>query len=309
MLLVTRVFVGIGEGGYGPAAPPIISDLFPLATRGRVLAVFFAAIPVGSALGYALGGPIGIHLGWRWAFYLMTPPGLLLGLLCFFQKDPRVRDATGERRHTATRAEYIGLLQTRSYVFNIFAQTAMTFALGGLAFWAPAYLQFRHQPASATAIFGGITIVAGVVSTLVGGFLADRLRTRYPGSYFLVSGVGMLVGFPLVIAMLYTPFPYAWILMFGALFFIFFNTGPANTALANVSLPSVRATAFALDILVIHALGDAIAPPLLGFVAGHSNMNVAFLVLSAMMLVAGVLWLSGAKYLPADTAAVERAGG
>ena len=119
----------------------------------------------------------------------------------------------------------------------------------------------------------------------------------------------MLVGFPLVIAMLYTPFPYAWILMFGALFFIFFNTGPANTALANVSLPSVRATAFALDILVIHALGDAIAPPLLGFVAGHSNMNVAFLVLSAMMLVAGVLWLSGAKYLPADTAAVERAGG
>jgi MFS family permease len=185
----------------------------------------------------------------------------------------------------------------------------MTFALGGLAFWAPAYLQFRHQPASATAIFGGIAIVAGVVSTLVGGFLADRLRTRYPGSYFLVSGVGMLVGFPLVIAMLYTPFPYAWILMFGALFFIFFNTGPANTALANVSLPSVRATAFALDILVIHALGDAIAPPLLGFVAGHSNMNVAFLVLSAMMLVAGVLWLSGAKYLPADTAAVERAGG
>ena len=309
MLLVTRVFVGIGEGGYGPAAPPIISDLFPLATRGRVLAVFFAAIPVGSALGYALGGPIGIHLGWRWAFYLMTPPGLLLGLLCFFQKDPRVRDATGERRHTATRAEYIGLLQTRSYVFNIFAQTAMTFALGGLAFWAPAYLQFRRQPASATAIFGGITVVAGVVSTLVGGFLADRLRTRYPGSYFLVSGAGMLVGFPLVIAMLYTPFPYAWILMFGALFFVFFNTGPANTALANVSLPSVRATAFALDILVIHALGDAIAPPLLGFVAGHSNMNVAFLVLSAMMLVAGVLWLRGAKYLPADTAAVERAGG
>ena len=183
----------------------------------------------------------------------------------------------------------------------------MTFALGGLAFWIPAYLEFRHQPASATPIFGGITVVAGLISTLVGGFLADRLRPRFAGSYFLVSGVGMLIGFPLVIAMLYTPFPYAWIPMFGALFFIFFNTGPANTALANVSLPSVRATAFALNILVIHALGDAIAPPLLGVVAGHANMNVAFLVVSATMLVSGVIWLAGMKYLAADTAAVERA--
>jgi MFS family permease len=307
-LFLTRIFVGIGEGAYGPAAPPLISDLFPLATRGRVLAIFFAAIPVGSALGYVLGGLIDVHLNWRWAFYLVAAPGLLLGALCFFQKDPLVRDATGERRQKATMKDVIHLLKTRSYAFNVFAQTAMTFALGGLAFWTPAYLrEFRQQPGSATAIFGGITVVAGLVSTLSGGFLADRLRTRYPGSYFVISGVGMLIGFPLVIAMLYTPFPFAWILMFGALFFIFFNTGPANTALANVALPSVRATAFALNILVIHLLGDAFAPFLLGWVAGHSNMNVAFFIVSLMMLVSGVLWLVGAKYLPADTAAVEKA--
>jgi hypothetical protein len=108
--------------------------------------------------------------------------------------------------------------------------------------------------------------------------------------------------------MLYTPFPYAWGLMFGALFFIFFNTGPSNTALANVAVPSVRATAFALNILIIHLLGDAFAPPLLGLVAGHSNMNVAFLIMSASMLLSGVFWLMGKKYLDADTAAVEAAG-
>jgi MFS family permease len=307
-LLLTRVFVGIGEGGYGPAAPPLIADLFPLATRGRVLSIFFAAIPVGSALGYVFGGLINIHFGWRWAFYLVTPPGLILALLCFFQKDPRVAESAGGTRRKATLADYISLLKTRSYTFNVFAQTAMTFALGGLAFWTPAYLQFRHQPASSTPIFGGITVVAGLVSTLTGGFLADRLRLRVKGSYFLVSGAGMLLGFPLLIAMLYTPFPYAWGLMFGALFFIFFNTGPSNTALANVSVPSVRATAFALNILIIHLLGDAFAPPLLGLVAGHSNMNVAFLVMSASMLLSGVLWLMGRKYLDADTAAVEAAG-
>lgn len=307
MLVATRIFVGIGEGGYGPAAPPILSDLFPLATRGRVLSVFFAAIPVGSALGYAVGGLVHtIGLDWRWAFYVVAPPGLLLGFLCFRQKDPRVSDITGERRKKATKADYLKLLRTRSYVFNVLAQTAMTFALGGLAFWTPAYLLFRNQSGSATALFGGITAIAGLTSTLAGGFLADRLRPRFPGSYFLVSGVGMLMGFPLVIAMIYTPFPYAWIPMFGALFFIFFNTGPSNTALANVASPSVRGTAFALNILVIHALGDAIAPPLLGLVAGHTNMNVAFIVMSAVMLLAGVIWLMGMKYLPADTAAVER---
>ena len=83
ILFATRICVGIGEGGYGPAAPTILSDLFPIEKRGRVMAVFCAAIPVGSALGYVIGGLIGAHLGWRWAFYLVAPPGLLLGLLCF----------------------------------------------------------------------------------------------------------------------------------------------------------------------------------------------------------------------------------
>src|SRR5438128_2175557 len=85
ILFATRIFVGIGEGGYGPAAPTILSDLFRIEIRGRVMAIFYAAIPVGSALGYVIGGLIGAHLGWRWAFYLVTPPGLLLGLLSFLQ--------------------------------------------------------------------------------------------------------------------------------------------------------------------------------------------------------------------------------
>ena len=96
-LLITRIFVGIGEGGYGPAAPTILADLYPLENRGRVLAIFCAAIPVGSALGYVLGGAISGHLGWRWAFYLVTPPGLLLGALCFTQRDPRASRSRREQ--------------------------------------------------------------------------------------------------------------------------------------------------------------------------------------------------------------------
>jgi predicted MFS family arabinose efflux permease len=307
ILVWTRICVGIGEGGYGPAAPTILADLFPLQDRGRILAIFCSAIPVGSALGYVLGGLIKVHLDWRWAFYLVTPPGLLLGLLCFTQREPREHGARKEKRTSATLSDYVSLVRTRSYILNTLAQTTMTFAIGGLGFWMPAYLNFRRQPASAVTIFGGIIVVGGLISTLLGGFWADRLRARYAGSYFLVSGIGMLLAFPLLTVMLFVPFPLAWVFLFGAVFLGFLNTGPSNAALANVTLPAVRATAFALNIFVIHFFGDAAAFPTIGFVAGHTNMNVAFLGVSGVMLLSGILWLAGMKYLERDTAAVENA--
>ena len=309
ILFATRICVGIGEAGYGPAAPTIISDLFPIQTRGRVMAVFYAAIPVGSALGYVIGGLVGAHMGWRWAFYLVAPPGLLLGLLCFLHRDPRIRVQVVRQSARRSLRDYVKLFRTRSYLINCVAQTLMTFVTGGLGFWASAYLRYRNQsPDVGMTIFGLITVVAGLVSTLLGGVIADRLRPRFAGSYFWVSGIGMLIACPFFVATLYTPFPAAWIPMFFAIFFLFLNTGPSNTALANVSLPAVRATAFAVNILVIHALGDVQAFWLLGYIGGHANMHVAFLFVSGIILLSGLAWLLGVKYLPADTAAVEAAG-
>src|SRR5438128_2200774 len=307
VLFATRICVGIGEGGYGPAAPNILSDLFPIETRGRVMAIFYTAIPVGSALGYVIGGLIGAHMGWRWAFYLVAPPGLLLGLLCFWQRDPRVAaDNRGQKSQRRSIRDYLNLFRTRSYLINCVAITLMTFVTGGLGFWVPAYLRYRNQsPAVGMTIFGLITVVAGLVSTLLGGVIADRLRSRFPGSYFLVSGIGMLIACPIFIVALYIPFPAAWVAMFLAIFFLFLNTGPSNTALANVSLPAVRATAFAANIFIIHAFGDVQAFWLLGYIGGHTNMRVAFLFVSGIILLSGVAWLVGVKYLPADTAAVE----
>jgi MFS family permease len=307
ILFATRVLVGIGEGGYGPAAPTILADLFPIETRGRIMAIFCSAIPVGSALGYVIGGLVGAHLGWRWAFYLVTLPGLLLGILCFWQRDPRIgaQQRVQESSRRSLR-DYVNLFRTRSYLINCIAMTLMTFVTGGLGFWVPAYLRYRDQsPAVGMTIFGLITVVAGLVSTLLGGVIADKLRSRLPGSYFWVSGIGMLIACPIFIVALYVPFPAAWIAMFLAIFFLFLNTGPSNTALANVSLPAVRATAFAASIFVIHAFGDVQAFWLLGYIGGHTNMHVAFLFVSGIIFLSGLVWLIGVKYLAADTAAVE----
>ena len=303
-LLLTRVFLGIGEAGYGPSAPTIISDLYPVEKRGLVLSWFFMAIPVGSALGYVFGGGVDHYLGWRWAFYLVTPPGLLLAALCTLMPEP-IRAATHQKPNLA---DYKKLLKIPSLITNIAAQAAMTFAIGGLSVWAPTYIhEARGLPlAQVDLIFGGILVAAGLISTLLGGWLGDKLRPRFPGAYFLVSGVGMLLGFPATIAMLYVPFPYAWIFIFLAMAFLFLNMGPSNTAIANVTPPAMRATAFALNILVIHALGDALSPWLIGWIKDHGTWNLSFLTVSTVMLLAGIIWLGSTRALVRDTEAVER---
>ena len=306
-MLITRIFVGIGEGGYGPTAPTLISDYFPIFERGQMMSFFYMAIPVGSALGYAFGGLIAERLGWRWPFYLVTIPGLFLAVLCFLRRDPREQSPVVSQADKK-RVDYRQLAQIPSYVYNTVAMTAMTFALGGVSAWIPTYLQkYRGLTdlGKVNTVFGVIVVVTGFAATLCGGWLGDRFRDRYGGSYFLVSGIGMLIGVPCFLAVLFLPFPLAWVFLGLAVFFIFFNTGPSNTALANVTPAAIRATAFAVNIFFIHLLGDAFSPPLIGFIAGRTNFTIAFLLVAFAMLVSGVVWLLGARYLKRDTDAVS----
>jgi MFS family permease len=319
MLLLTRCFIGIGEAAYGPVAPSLISDFYPVRIRGQVLAWFYMAIPVGSALGYVLGetvaksglGPwsaraLGVSPeSWRWAFYLVVIPGLVLGAWSFFMREPPRGQADLAQAAPAAAVrwrDYRRFLRTPSYVFCTLGMTAMTFAIGGMAFWMPYYVQ--HRPGTGGApitTFGAIVVVAGLTATYLGGLTGDKLRARFPGSYFLVSGAAMLAGFPFFLAALKAPFPLGWVLIFLACFCLFFNTGPSNAILANVTHPSMRAAGFALSIFVTHALGDVISPVVIGVLSDRYSMEIGFVVVGVMFLVAGVLWLCGAPFLQRDT--------
>jgi MFS family permease len=308
LLLLTRCFVGVGEGAYGPVAPTMLSDYYPVSRRGQILAWFYLAIPVGGALGYTLGEVIMRLAGWRWAFFAVVPPGLLLGLWCWRMPEPPrgQADAVGHQHRKAGLKDYVDLLKIPSYLLNTLGMTAMTFAIGALAFWMPDYLEERKVEdifgVGPRTVFGAITALSGLVATLLGGLTGDWLRPRFSGSYFLVSGIAMILGFPMVLLFLAMPFPWAWIFVFLAVFCLFFNTGPTNTILANVTHPSVRATGFALNIFIIHLFGDAISPPVVGRIAGFTSMDFGFTVVSVLMVVGGLLWLWGTLYLARDTA-------
>jgi MFS family permease len=309
VLLATRAVVGVGEAAYGPVAPTLIADLFPVEARGRVMSWFYMAIPVGSALGYTLGGLADEHLNWRWGFYLVVPPGMLLGILCFLMPEPPRGPAT-ESHARIKLADYTALLRNRSYVWNTLAMTALTFAIGGIAYWMPDYISMYRKAGElghVNKVFGVITVITGITATLSGGLVADWLRGKVKGSYFVVSGVALALAFPMLLLMLYRPFPMAWLWIFMCEFCLFFNTGPSNAALANVTKASVRATAFAVNIFMIHALGDAISPAVIGFIADQTgdNMNLAFGVVGVVVLVGAACWLIGSRYLDRDTAVAE----
>lgn len=318
VLLLTRCLVGIGEAAYGPVAPTVLSDLYPIQVRGRILAFFYLAIPVGTALGFTLGEQVAnssLHewgarvLGWhgeswRWAFYVVLPPGVVLGLWAFFMKDPPrgQADAGAIQPARVQWRDYLVFLKTPSYVYCSLGMAAMTFALGGIGFWMPYFLERTPgAPKSPISIFGALTVVSGLLATLLGGWAGDRLRARLPGSYFLVSGTAMLVGFPLFLAALWTPYPWIWLFIFLACFCLFFNTGPTNTILANVTHPAMRAAGFALNILIIHLLGDVISPVIIGLLADRYDLRTGFLAVGGMFLVSSALWFLGARHLARDT--------
>lgn len=332
MMLATRLFVGIGEAAYGPAAPTILSDLYPVEKRGKILALFYVAIPIGSALGFSLGGAT-LHMGysWRTAFLIVVPPGILLALASLFMRDPRrsLGNSPAALKKLSL-SDYKAFARIPSYVFNTLGMTLATFALGGIAFWFPSYIVWRHELAGivdptnaqavkdalseANGIFGPVVVIAGLLGTIVGGVLGDWLRPRYSGSYFLVSGVSMILAFPLFVALPFTPFPAAWGVIFVACLCLFVNTGPANTVLANVTHPSIRAAGYALNILIIHALGDAISPTLIGVISDlcegtgqvKGNLDAGFQAVGVTILLSGILWIWGAKHLARDTENVER---
>jgi sugar phosphate permease len=180
--------------------------------------------------------------------------------------------------------------------------TCMTFAMGGIAVWMPYYLEHRpgvhHFP---TTTFGVVLLITGLLGTLLGGVAGDKLRNRFAGSYFLVSGSAMAIGFPVVWAMTNAAFPWIWVYIFIACFCLFFNTAPANTILANVTHPAMRAAGYALNILFIHAFGDVLSPFVIGLISDRYTMDTAFRVVAVMFLFSAMFWLLGTRYLARDT--------
>ncbi|HEY6002555.1 MAG TPA: MFS transporter [Anaeromyxobacter sp.] len=295
-LLAARAAVGIGEAAYGTISPGLIADHFGPARRGRAYAMFFAAIPVGSALGYVVGGLVDRTLSWRWAFVFAGAPGLLLALSCLRLPDPPRGGSESTwviRGEGGIAATYRRLLGNRPYALAVLGYAAYTFAVGGMAFWMPAFLErTRGVPrAVATIQFGAVVVMTGFAGTFAGGYLADALRRRFREADLWVSGIATLAAAPLALAVFLTYRPGLYLVaLVAAQLLLFASTGPVNAAIVNAVAPAERASAVAISILAIHVLGDVPSPTLIGILSDRSSLGRAVLVVPAAILVSGIVW-------------------
>jgi len=317
-LFAARAAVGIGEAAYVTIAPSLLSDFFPREQRGRVMAIFFCGIPVGSALGYIVGGAMEHYFGWRSGFFIAGAPGLLLALLCLGLRDPpRGSQDPGkpqERAAAAGRAAqdraapgtatpgraantYRALLANRPYVLTILGYAAYTFALGGLAFWMPAFLErTRGIPRiEATRDFGVIVVLTGLVGTFVGGWLGDFAARYSQRAHLWISALATLLAAPAAwLALTAHSMTLYYVGMIGAQLLMFLSTGPINATIVNLVSPIQRASANALGVLSIHVLGDVPSPWLIGKLSDASSLGEAVKIVPVAILVSACIWFFAA---------------
>jgi len=298
-LVGMRVIVGVGEASYATLAPTIIDDLAPPSTKNRWLSVFYVAIPVGSALGFLLGGYLEHLYGWRSVFFIAGGPGIALALLVLALEEPTriVRSKDTARAGDSTWVTWRNLFSIPLYRNAVIGYTAQTFALGGFAAWAPTYL-YRHlhmELKTADFWFGLVLVVTGLIATFVGGQLGDR----WPGenrarANLRVCAVTTLISVPFAAGCFLAGSPLGFFAGLAvAEFAIFMATSPINVVILQGVPVELRASAMALSIFAIHLLGDLISPPLIGAISDGWSLQGAMIVLPIALAVAAWAWWSG----------------
>lgn len=315
-LVAARVVVGVGEASYATIAPTLIDDVAPPGQKGRWMAIFYSATPIGSALGYIVGGTVEHATGsWRAAFFVAGGPGLVLALLCLLIAEPPRREAAKLPDLLASVRELLGM---PLFVRTVLGYCAYTFALGGFAHWAPTYLHERYglEVGIASRQFGLVTVVAGAIGTLVGGWLGDaaaRVRQRRatdalkgrvpdPAEADLAAARGCVdvcalsagLGAPLAAAAILATTATGFLgRVFPCEIGLFLLSGPVNMALLRSVPTELRASAMALSIFAIHLLGDLWSPPLIGLMTDHSSRQDAMLGVPLLFAVAAIVWWGG----------------
>jgi len=298
-LLVRHTLVGVGEATFVTIAPTFVADLFAEKVRGRILGVFYLAIPVGSAAGYLLGGYLAPHHGWRFPFYVAAAPGFVLALVVLLLKEPE-RGQFDSLKETPERGTILGLARNPAFLTATLGMAAMTFSLGGIQVWMPKFLfsERGYTLEAANFAFGIIIVVDGIVAALAGGWLGDYLLPRMKSSYYLVSAASMLLGVPVMIAALFAKGAIMIPAIGVAAFFLLLNTAPLNAAVINSVGAHIRATALAVNIFIIHILGDVPSPTMMGWVADKRSLQAAFILPIIAMGISSAILFYGMKFAP-----------
>ncbi|HTW44300.1 MAG TPA: MFS transporter [Acidobacteriaceae bacterium] len=299
-LLIRHAIVGIGEATFSIYAPALLADFYPERDRNRILSIFYATIPVGGALGYITGGVLGQHFGWRMPFFIAALPGVLIALgFWLFVREPE-RGSADLLAPTLNRATLRGLSSNAAFWCATLGLAMWTFAVGGISTFLPTFfVRFAHMSvAKAGTVTGALTVVDGLLGTIAGGWVGQLWLKKNYRALYLVSAWGSILAIPAAAVVFFGP-PSAFLpAAFVAEFFLFLGTGPLNAAIVNSVAAPIRATAISVNLFVIHVLGDAISPTLIGKVSDATSLRMGLGVTLFALILSGMILFAGARYAP-----------
>jgi sugar phosphate permease len=223
----------------------------------------------------------------------------LLAVGVLFLKEPP-RGQFDSLKETPERGTILGLARNPAFLAATLGMAAMTFSLGGILVWIPQFLysERHYSLEGANFIFGIIVVVDGILASLAGGWLGDYLLRRMKGAYYFVSAVGMALGVPAMIVALFVKGPLMVPAIGVAAFFLLLNTSPLNAAVINSVGAHIRATAIAVNIFIIHILGDVPSPTLMGLVADRHSLQTAFVLPVIVMIISATILFFGMRFAP-----------
>jgi MFS family permease len=318
-LFLSRAVLGIGEAGYYPAGTSLLSDYFPKEQRARVMSIWGVGSTIGIAVGFAGGGYIADKFGWRDAFFFAAIPGILFALLAFGLREPLRGSVEGRgpalrQTRDANLRTFLNLMRIPTLRATILSQTALYFVLASNAFWLPTLLVRRFDlSVSQAGLFAGIVLVfGGLIGTLAGGWIADRLAPKNPAAYLQVGIVGFLIGAVFIVISLVAPLNIGPIPIFVPAFLItvialYLNAGPFTAVAQNVVSPALRASCVTMLLFVAHVFGDSHSTFDVGFLADRlGSLQSALLITSPTLLIlAAIFAATGLRSVNPDTQAME----
>lgn len=318
-LFLCRVMVGVGEATLGPAALSLLSDYFPPRVRATVQSIYSSGIAVGGGLAFFLGGWIGQSFGWRWAFYLLGFPGLVLAVLVFLLRE-RPRGASEAGVAAQATGDWKDLFRSAPLRYLFFGYALLGLASNNLGIWVPTFFVRVHQLNIMTigTAAGVISVFVGIPAMVYGGYLSDRLRRAFRGGRMAMTAGAALVSIPLWIGLLNVdnlPLLFALnIVLYGV---SILWVGPATADVHELSGPALRGLAIGVFFSIVNVVAYGIGSPLigklsdlLGVATNAEQMRFSLLVCPvACAISALLLWLgSRARAAGADADASATRG-
>jgi MFS family permease len=311
-LFMARVLIGIGQAGFAPGGNALISGMYPLEKRSKIMGLWNASIPLGSAIGVAIGGIIAQLLGWKHAFVIVAFPGLIAAILFLFVKDYKTVDLSfvdkmNNKIRMGKKEMISEFINKPSVLFTYFGMSIVVFVTTALIVWLPKYfeIELSIEPKKAGSLAGAVMLLA-LIGAPLGGYLIDKWRVHQPRarllfpalstflsaillfiSFFLFRGTGQIIV----------------LFLFGVIIMTFISGAAAVTQ--DVIHPGLRATSYAITVTVQNLLGSS-APIILGSISDSSSIGMAMKILPFILVLGSLLFYFGSKYYVGDMEKVTK---